>query len=351
MALPVFQGVFFLVFGLGFAQAQATSNQIVPHRKIGQKVEFLQPQGAVSFSLQSQESAKGTWTVLATTVGSNSNPVLSLTIPRSALKQNLRVVASVRPPVGQRRSLPFVLAANARSLTFRSTNQVRLYSVERYQATNRTWARVSTVAASTPAGRAVRVNLPASLGKIPASSLRVMAVSGDAPAAADFSSSVAPRLRSGLSKFPARPYSASASLAPVMGDTALFSRDASAPGEAVEEADLWQIRGRKIYLFNQHRGLQVLDTAVATNPVVAGFWPLPAVGEDMYLLGPTNQPAAGALLLARLPWRSDRTEGTRVLRLSFSNDAPSLQTFLDLPGGLQESRLVGNRLHLVSTSW
>jgi len=349
-AVPVFPIILFLLFGLGFAQAQTASNQIVPFRKVGSKVEFTQPQGSISFSLQSQVRKGDPWTVLSTTTASSSNPVVSLTIPARGLNQNLRVVASVRPPVGLRRSLPFTLAANARSLTFHATNQVRLYSVER-QATNRTWTRVSTVAASTQAGRAVRVNLPASLGRIPASSLRVMAVSGDAAAAADFSSPVAPQLRSGFNKFPARPYSASTSLAPVMGDAALLSRDASAPGETVEEADLWQIRGRKIYLFNQHRGLQVLDTAVATNPVVAGYWPLPAVGEDMYLLGPTNQPATGALLLARLPWRSDRPDGTRILRLAFSNDVPSLQTFLDLPGGLQESRLVGNRLHLVSTSW
>ena len=52
--MPVFQIFLFLVLGLGFAQAQTTNNQIVPFRKVGQKVEFSQPQGSVSFSLQSQ---------------------------------------------------------------------------------------------------------------------------------------------------------------------------------------------------------------------------------------------------------------------------------------------------------
>lgn len=343
----------FLVFlGNGLVQAQATSNLIVPFRKVGSKVEFTQPQGSISFSLQSQVRNGAPWAVLSTTTANNSNPVVSLSIPAKALKQNLRVLATVRPSVGQRRSLPFTLASQSKSLTFRTTNQARLYSVERYQAANRSWTRVSTVAASSPAGRAVSVNLPSSLGKLSASSFRVMAVSGDAPAGSDLYCPVSARLRSGLSKFPARqtftPYplltadtvrAASASLAVPSSTT------------TVEEADIWKIRGRKIYLFNQHRGLQVLDTTAATNPVVAGFWPMPAVGEDLYLLGATNQPASGVLLLAQLPWRSDRPNGVRILRLAFSNDVPSLEASLDLPGDLQESRMVGNRLHVVSTSW
>jgi hypothetical protein len=347
--MPVFQIFLFLVLGLGFAQAQTTNNQIVPFRKVGQKVEFSQPQGSISFSLQSQVRSGAPWTNLKTTPANASSPIVSLPIPPEVRNRNLRVVAKVASPIGQRKPMSFALARDGKSLNFKTTQHARLYSVERYQVSKKRWYRVSTVAASSTEGISVRVNLPPNLGKISAPCLRVIAVFGDAPASPDFSSSVSPKLLSGVSKFSPQIVEGTAQLAPV------FSADAKlADGGvdvAVEEADLWKIRGRKIYLFNQLRGLQVLDVTDASNPEVAGYWPLPAQGEDLYLLGGNEKGANEALLLARLPWQSDRPEGTRILRVGLINDSPELRTSLDLPGALQESRLVGDRLHIVSTSW
>jgi len=182
-------------------------------------------------------------------------------------------------------------------LSFKTTAQARLYSVERYQPGIKTWSRIRTVAASSQIGSSVRVGLPSNLGKLSSKNLRVMAVSGDAPTPSDLSFPLAARLRAGISTFPPRKQASQDSL-PLMAMTDSTRLAGSSPVSqdemVVEESDLWKIRGRKIYLFNQLRGLQVLDVAVATNPVVAGFWSLPAVGEDMYLLGATNQPAAGA---------------------------------------------------------
>jgi len=345
----LFSGLIFFSFGSLLVQSQTTSNQIVPFKKVGQKVEFSQPQGSVSFSLQSQVRSGAPWTNLKTTPANASSPIVSLPIPPEVRNRNLRVVAKVASPIGQRKPMSFALARDGKSLNFKTTQHARLYSVERYQVSKKRWYRVSTVAASTSPGTSVRVNLPSSLGKLSVNSLRVIAVFGDAPASPDFTSSVSPELRSGVSRFAPRIVNATAQLAPVLSADAKLADDGV--DVAVEEADLWKIRGRKIYLFNQLRGLQVLDVTDASNPEIAGYWTLPAQGEDLYLLGGNEKGANEALLLARLPWQSDRPEGTRILRVGLINDSPELRTSLDLPGALQESRLVGDRLHIVSTSW
>ena len=345
----LFSGLIFFSFGSLLVQSQTTSNQIVPFKKVGQKVEFSQPQGSVSFSLQSQVRSGAPWTNLKTTPANASSPIVSLPIPPEVRNRNLRVVAKVASPIGQRKPMSFALARDGKSLNFKTTQHARLYSVERYQVSKKRWYRVSTVAASTSPGTSVRVNLPSSLGKLSVNSLRVIAVFGDAPASPDFTSSVSPELRSGVSRFAPRTVNATAQLAPVLSADAKLAYDGV--DVAVEEADLWKIRGRKIYLFNQLRGLQVLDVTDASNPEIAGYWALPAQGEDLYLLGGNDKGANEALLLARLPWQSDRPEGTRILRVGLINDSPELRTSLDLPGALQESRLVGDRLHIVSTSW
>jgi len=345
----LFSGLIFFSFGSLLVQSQTTSNQIVPFKKVGQKVEFSQPQGSVSFSLQSQVRSGAPWTNLKTTPANASSPIVSLPIPPEVRNRNLRVVAKVASPIGQRKPMSFALARDGKSLNFKTTQHARLYSVERYQVSKKRWYRVSTVAASTSPGISVRVNLPSSLGKLSVNSLRVIAVFGDAPASPDFTSSVSPELRSGVSRFAPRIVNATAQLAPVLRADAKLADDGV--DVAVEEADLWKIRGRKIYLFNQLRGLQVLDVTDASNPEIAGYWTLPAQGEDLYLLGGNEKGANEALILARLPWQSDRPEGTRILRVGLINDSPELRTSLDLPGALQESRLVGDRLHIVSTSW
>ena len=134
----------------GSLGAQSYSNQLVNFRRVGTKIEFCQPQGSVSFSLQAQVKPGSAWIPLSTTPAT-SNPVVSMTIPPQARNRNLQVVASVRPANGERRNLAFSLAPNGKSLTFRATPQARLYSVERYQTSSRKWSRISTVAAAVAA--------------------------------------------------------------------------------------------------------------------------------------------------------------------------------------------------------
>jgi hypothetical protein len=63
---------------------------------------------------------------------------------------------------------------------------------------------------------------------------------------------------------------------------------------AVAESDIWKIVGDTVYFFNQYRGLQFIDVSDPKSPALLGTFDLPAVGEQMYVLG-----SGHAALLAR----------------------------------------------------
>lgn len=346
--------LFFALILCNFAnvEAQTIKSQIVPFQKVGDSVQFAQPQGSESFLLQSRANSRAAWKTLSTTPANVATPIVSLSIPVQARNLGLRVVALVKPLSGERRPLSFSVASNKKFLTFKTIRQARLYSVEYYQPAKKVWSRVSTVAGSEQSGRVVRVNLPANLAGSRGLSLRVAAVIGDAPPSADLSSSVPTALRTGVHKFSARTEKTPASPAPVLSAASKSQEDTGYSSDvAVEEADVWKVRGRKIYIFNQLRGLQVVDTANPKQPEIVGSWSQAAVGEDLYLLGPSQGDATGALLLTQVPWQSDQPAGTRLIRLGLNQDIPTYETSIDLPGSLQESRLIGDRLHLITTSW
>jgi hypothetical protein len=120
------------------------------------------------------------------------------------------------------------------------------------------------------------------------------------------------------------------------------SGDEATGAPAVARADVWAVRGARIYFFNQLRGLQIIDVSDRQNPSLSGSLSLPAVGEDMYLLGGDSDAARSAVLVARAPWRPDQPEFTRVLRIGVESDSPALDSEMEIPGYLVESRLAGN---------
>ena len=56
----------------------------------------------------------------------------------------------------------------------------------------------------------------------------------------------------------------------------------------VVESDIWKLNGDTLYYFNQLRGLQVFDLSNPDAPLLRGTLPMPAVGEQMYLLDPQH---------------------------------------------------------------
>jgi hypothetical protein len=109
------------------------------------------------------------------------------------------------------------------------------------------------------------------------------------------------------------------------------------------ESDIWRIRGQTLYFFNQLRGLQVIDIADPDAASVRGTLELPAVGEDLYLLGATH-----VVLLARNDCSSDASQ---IIVVNDMNGQPAVIARLPVAGFIQESRLVGSALYVASQTY
>lgn len=126
-----------------------------------------------------------------------------------------------------------------------------------------------------------------------------------------------------------------------------FDTATSAPptNREVVESDIWQIRGETLYFFNQYRGLQVIDLANPNQPVVRGTLPLPAGGEQMYVLT-----SGHAVLLVR----DNCAYGTDVqsqIVIVDTKETPFVVAKLPVSGTIQESRLVGEALYVASQTY
>ena len=134
-----------------------------------------------------------------------------------------------------------------------------------------------------------------------------------------------------------------------VGPTALPGADpkAGAPSRDVVESDIWKTSGDTLYFFNQYRGLQVIDISAPDSAAVKGVLPIPAAGEQMYLLD-----AKHVVLLARdgCGWWGGDSE-SRVLIVNVSGSAPKVAASLPVKGFVQESRLVGTALYVASQTY
>ena len=114
------------------------------------------------------------------------------------------------------------------------------------------------------------------------------------------------------------------------------------PREVVE-SDIWKIRGQTLYFFNQLRGLQAIDLTNPDQPRVRGTLELPAVGEDMYLLGEKH-----VVLLARNGCSYNESE---VVIGVDNGGSPAVTARLPVDGSIVESRLVGTALYVSSLTY
>jgi hypothetical protein len=108
----------------------------------------------------------------------------------------------------------------------------------------------------------------------------------------------------------------------------------------VTESDIWKIRGNTLYFFNQLRGLQIIDITNPDAPARVATLPLPAVGEEMYILDDTH-----VLLLAQNGCSWDHSE---VITVTITNGTPAITSQLDVNGSINTSRLVGSALYIAS---
>jgi hypothetical protein len=119
------------------------------------------------------------------------------------------------------------------------------------------------------------------------------------------------------------------------------SRDRS-----VVESDIWKISGDTLYFFNNLRGLQILDVSNPATPTVKATFPVPASGEQMYVLE-----SGHAVLLTRSWCGYNASDESKVLIVNGAAATPTLSAEAPVPGWIAESRMVGDALYVVSQSY
>lgn len=326
--------------------ASLTAQETISHQRDGNHVVFTLKEKPVAVSLHGLVAKDGRWVSLVT----QKNPRATFSrikVPSRWRQAELRVVATFRSKDSSRKEIAHQRDPDSRYVTFLTTTGARLFSVEAKEKRQSSWKRISTVGAP-ERPTSVRVALPPSLPK--EAQIRVVSVSGNRKTFPRLATPLSHRLRGGPASFAAT--FAAVSDEPVLSVPAVAASAADAGAKSalssIEESDIWRIRGDKIYFFNRLRGLQILNAADRTKPFVSGQLPMAGVGEEMYLLGPSTGAASGAILLTTLPWSPGQPGGTKVNRISFADDTPTLESSLDLPGDYVESRVIGSFLHVVT---
>ncbi len=122
------------------------------------------------------------------------------------------------------------------------------------------------------------------------------------------------------------------------------SKTSETSERSVVESDIWSIHEDRLFFFNQFRGLQVVDISDVKQPQLSGELSLPAAGEQMYVMD-----AAYAVLLARNRcnyWSGDAE--SRLVMIDVTKQQPVIASSVPVQGTIQESRLVGTALYVVS---
>lgn len=137
--------------------------------------------------------------------------------------------------------------------------------------------------------------------------------------------------------------------------TGVFPGSGGAPGGATDtatggtrsvvESDIWKLEGDTLYFFNQYRGLQVIDASRPSAPKLRGTYNLAASGEQMYVVQGTY-----AVLLARSGCYYG-ADGSQAIIVDTAVAPPKAAAVLPVPGWIQESRMVGSALYVVSQSY
>ncbi len=138
---------------------------------------------------------------------------------------------------------------------------------------------------------------------------------------------------------------ANKSLVPVAGIADRTAEGTATADRSVVESDIWKIQNGTLYFFNQYRGLQVIDISNLEEPQIRGELAMPAVGEQMYILGDGT-----AVLLARNGCGWGEKETSQVIVVSTGSE-PKILASMDLPGSIQESRMVGSALYVASQQY
>ncbi|MBL9145060.1 MAG: beta-propeller domain-containing protein [Verrucomicrobiaceae bacterium] len=117
---------------------------------------------------------------------------------------------------------------------------------------------------------------------------------------------------------------------------------------AAVEADIWKFSGDRLFYFNQLRGLQVFDMSDPAKPVKTGSIRMPAIGTQLQSLDDKGQ---RVVLFTRKS--ADDYSGHDVLRFVevSAEGKPTVVKTVELDGYAGESRLIGDKLYVITTGW
>jgi hypothetical protein len=128
----------------------------------------------------------------------------------------------------------------------------------------------------------------------------------------------------------------------------------SATARSLEEADIYKVAGSTLYVLNAYRGLQVVDLADLGNPHLVGRVPVVGTPVDLYLRGRTAFVLVSddfTYVLAADGSAQPR-RGSRLVAVDVADPAaPRVTGELTLDGQVEDSRLVGGVLYVVSRRW
>lgn len=112
----------------------------------------------------------------------------------------------------------------------------------------------------------------------------------------------------------------------------------------VVESDIWQVRGDKVYFFNQYRGLQIIDVSNPDQPKLEGTLPMAMAGEQMYVLD-----GGYVVLLARDNCQNYSSDNLQSVVLVVKTQGQlGVVSSVPVDGSIVESRMVGSALYVAS---
>ncbi|MES2736828.1 MAG: hypothetical protein V4672_10950 [Verrucomicrobiota bacterium] len=111
------------------------------------------------------------------------------------------------------------------------------------------------------------------------------------------------------------------------------------------EPDLWQVVNNQLFVYNQYRGLQVMDLVNPASPLRTGVLRLPAAGVRLFVLDAAGTRLA---LLGRSNGRN-RSGGVSLFLLRVESGEPVLVSELPLDGKLTDGLWTGKQLCLLGT--
>lgn len=122
---------------------------------------------------------------------------------------------------------------------------------------------------------------------------------------------------------------------------------------AVEEADIYRLDGARLLALNAYRGLQIVDLADPARPALLSRVPVEGTPVDLYLRGGVAFVTVSDVFaygpLAGVPAGLGPTSGSELWAVDVSSPTePAVLARLPVEGQLEETRLVGDVLYVVS---